>query len=173
MDIQGGVVMAYTMYPKFYVGKGIDEYIAQLGNLMYQSEDMCKRAIYPAAGLVADRVRFNIDSIETRAPHGNDGVFEDQRRGLKEGFGISQFQNRFGYIHVKLGFDGYNQHITDTYPTGQPNAMIARAINSGTSFAKKYPFVDWAVRDTREDAEKLMKEHIEYTIYAIMKDERA
>lgn len=171
MDIQGGVIMA--MYPKFYVGKGINEYIAQLGDLMYQSEEMCKRSIYPAAGLVADRIDLFIDSIETRAPHGDDGVFEDQRRGLHEGFGISQFQNRFGYIHVKLGFDGYNQHVTDTYPKGQPNAMIARAINSGTSFSKKYPFVDWAVRDTREDAEKMMKENIDGYIYSIMKNEKA
>lgn len=162
-----------AMYPKFYVGKGIDEYIAQLGDLMYQSEEMCKRSIYPAAGLVADKVRFYIDTIETRAPHGDDGIFEDQRRGLKEGFGISQFQNRFGYIHVKLGFDGYNQHITDTYPTGQPNAMIARALESGTSFSKKEPFITWAVKDTKADAEDLIKENIDSYIYSIMKNEKA
>lgn len=152
---------------KFYVGKGLEEYLATLGNLETHAEGMIKYAVYPAAGIVADAVRSEIAAIPTRAPRGSDGILADQRRGLYDGLGISSFQNEGGYINVKIGFDGYNDHKTEKYPHGQPNAMIARSINSGTSFSQKYPFVDRAVRKSKKQAEDTMKIQIDGYITAI------
>lgn len=154
---------------KFYVGKGIDDYLAQLGNLEYKSEEMIKRAVYPAAGIVADAIKSNISTIPNRPPKGNDGILADQRRGLEEGLGVAPFKNDNGYINVKIGFDGYNQHKTKTYPNGQPNAMIARAIESGTSFSPKHRFVSQAVSKSKGEAEETMKKELDKQIERVMK----
>ena len=41
---------------KFQVGQGIDEYISQLQNLEFNSEDIIGRAIYKGADIVADAI---------------------------------------------------------------------------------------------------------------------
>jgi hypothetical protein len=59
---------------------------------------------------------------------------------------------------VKLGFAGYNSTITDKYPNGQPNSMIARSLQSGTSFRARIPFVDNAVSAKKSACEQKMIE---------------
>lgn len=59
-------------------------------------------------------------------------------------------------LNVKLGFDGYNGMKTKKYPKGQPNVLLARSIESGSSIAKKRPFVAPAVRKTKKAAEETM-----------------
>ena len=63
-----------------------------------------------------------------------------------------------GYLNVKLGFDGYGRTKTKKYPKGVPNQLIARSVNTGTSFRKRNPFMDRAVRAKRKLAEKKMME---------------
>lgn len=155
---------------KWYVGKGIEEYLAELGNLGMGAEGYIKKAVYPAAGLVADEVIKNIDGIpERKGWKDTKGVTDTQRKGLKEGFGIARFQNEGGYVHVKLGFDGYNEHRTEKWPEGQPNAMVARSIEGGTSWSPKYRFVAPAVKATTSRAENMMKVSIDRSIQKIMK----
>lgn len=140
---------------KLIVGKGIDKYIADLTALATSSDEMIKRAVYPAAGMVADAVKAGIESIP-------DSMLKPgQREGLRAGLGIARFRDDGGFIHVKIGMDGYNSRVTRKYPKGQPNAMIARAINNGTSFSGKYPFIDRAVSSSRAKAEKMMAEEFD------------
>ena len=150
---------------RFYVGKGLEEYMKQLGQL--QSEGYLKQAIYPAAGKVADAVRKNIEALPELS--GTRGVTKKQREGLLEGFGIASFQNENGYLQVKLGFDGYNDQRTKKYPNGQPNAMIARSIEGGTSWSPKIRFINNAVKATQSEAEAIMKKEIDKNIEKIMK----
>ena len=150
---------------RFYVGKGLEEYMKQLGRL--QSEGYLKQAIYPAAGKVADAVRKNIEALPELS--GTRGVTKKQREGLLEGFGIASFQNENGYLQVKLGFDGYNDQRTKKYPNGQPNAMIARSIEGGTSWSPKIRFINNAVKATQSEAEAIMKKEIDKNIEKIMK----
>lgn len=154
---------------KLTVGHGIDDYIAQLGNLEMQSEEMVKRAVYPAAGIVADAIKANISSVPNRPPKGGDGLLADQRQGLIDGLGVAPFKNDNGYINVKVGFDGYNKHKTKSFPNGQPNAMIARAIESGTSFSPKHRFVSTAVSGVKAEAEATMKQEIDKQIAKAMR----
>ena len=157
---------------KFYVGKGLEKYIRQLGDLEFQSTEMTGKAVYKGAGIVADAIKKSIDDIPERVGKSPKGIYKDQREGLKDGLGIAPMRNDNGYLNVKIGFDGYNSHVTKSFPKGQPNAMVARAVNSGTSFAQKDPFVDKTVRKVKQEAETAMQTVIDLNIKAIMEDEK-
>lgn len=141
--------------------KGLEEYENQLLKLEEISRECIGQAIYEGAKEIADAVKVNINNLpidERRVKDGEmlNGVSSLQKVGLAQGFGIARLQNENGYIHVKLGFAGYNGVKTKQFPAGQPNSMIARSVNSGTSFRQKIPFVDNAVRQYKDAAEQAM-----------------
>lgn len=124
---------------------------------------ICGKTIYSGAEVVADAIRAGIESLPevddyiTGTPGAMiTGVTASQKQGLLDGFGISKMGKTDGCYNVKLGFDGSNDTETESYPFGQPNVMIARSVNSGTSFRKKIPFVDDAVKQSRKQAEAAM-----------------
>ena len=143
--------------------EGLDEYEKQLLKLQSVSKECIGEAIFEGAAIIADAVKQNIASlpIDSRVVKKGEmltGINEVQKAGLMEGFGIATMQNENGYMHVKLGFDGYNGMVTKKYPGGQPNSMIARSVNSGSSFRQRIPFVDSAVNAKKAAAEQKMKE---------------
>lgn len=150
------------------VGRGLEEYLSQLGNLEFYAEEQIGKAIYYGADIVADAVKEAIDTIPSRENGSAKGIYEDQRKGLKDGMGIARMRNDNGYFNVSIGFDGYNTHATKTYPKGQPNAMIARAMERGTSFAPKSPFVNKAVNRVKQKAEEKMQETLDKEIKKTM-----
>lgn len=147
--------------------RGMEEYERMLSKLSSVDtvREICGKTIYSGADIVADAIRAGIKSLPevddyitgTSGARGT-GVTASQKQGLLDGFGISPMGNTDGSYNVKLGFDGYNDTKTKAYPAGQPNSMIARSVNSGTSFRKKIPFVDDAVRQSRKKAEAAMVE---------------
>lgn len=147
---------------KFQVGSGIDEYISQLRNLEFNTEDLIGRAIYKGADIVADAIKANIESLPSSA------CTDVEKAGLLNGFGIARMQDENGYFNVKAGFDGYNDDVTKKWPHGKPNSMIARSIEGGTSWKAKHPFIAPAVRSSRDAAEKAMAEEIEIGINETM-----
>ena len=98
-----------------------------------------------------------------------DTVTLPQKAGLLDGFGISRMKDDGGFVNVKLGFDGYNSTRTEKYPRGQPNVLIARSVNSGTTFRKKTKFVDKAVNSAKKAAEAAMDAACSREIEKIMK----
>ena len=84
-----------------------------------------------------------------------------------DGFGVSPLQDDSGYRNVKLGFDGYNSVKTKKYPQGQPNALIARVTESGSSYREKTPFIRPAVNAARKPAEKAGQAKIDEKIKSI------
>lgn len=147
---------------KFQVGSGIDEYISQLRNLEFNTEDLIGRAIYKGADIVADAIKANIENLPSSA------CTDVEKAGLLNGFGIARMQDENGYFNVKAGFDGYNDDVTKKWPHGKPNSMIARSIEGGTSWKAKHPFIAPAVRSSRDAAEKAMAEEIEKGINETM-----
>ena len=139
---------------KYRVGTGIDQYVERLSNLAFTAQDTVGRAIYKGADIVADAIRSNIQSLPKSV------CTDKQRQGLLDSLGIAKMRDDDGTYNVMIGFDGYNSHITKKYPKGHPNSMIARAIESGTSFSAKHPFVAPAIRATKEAAEKTMADEI-------------
>lgn len=147
---------------KFQVGSGIDEYVSQLQNLEFQSEELIGRAIYKGADIVADAIKANIQGLPSSA------CSDVEKAGLLSGFGIAKMQDENGYFNVKAGFDGYNDDVTKKWPRGKPNSMIARSIEGGTSWKPKHPFIAPAVRATKDAAEKAMAEEIDKGIKETM-----
>lgn len=163
---------------KWIVGKEIDEYIGELQRLGELTPSMVGKAIYEGAAVVADSVRDNIKSLPVREEEWTKsgvllaksrGVTKSQKDGLLEGFGIAKLQDDGGFKHVKLGMDGYNDTITKKYPKGQPNAMIARVVESGNSYHIKTPFIGPAVERTRDKCGKVMEKVIDEEINTIIR----
>lgn len=153
--------------------QGLEEYEAKLLQLKNLSREMIGEAIYDGAGVVADEVRKQIQGlpVDDRYVTGAAtlyGITEEQKAGLLDGFGIAKLQDDSGYLHVKLGFNGYNSVRTKNYPNGQPNSVIARSVNSGTSFRQRIPFVDNAVNAARSAAEQKMKDKLDKAIGEVM-----
>lgn len=155
---------------KFVIGRGIDKYISSLVKLNLATEPTIKHAVYVGAGIMADAIREKIHSMPLQEGFHEyyTGIKHIQRSGLIHGFGISKMGDDGSFIHVKIGFDGYNYLKSKKYPQGQPNAMIARTFESGNSFTKKIPFIAPAVRAKREEVEKKMAEIIDSETQVIM-----
>ena len=88
---------------------------------------------------------------------------------MQEGFGITNMRHENGAWNVKIGFEGYNEVQTKTYPNGQPNALIARSVESGSSVRDKTPFIAPAVNACRKNAQTTMEVVIQKQIEAITK----
>lgn len=153
--------------------KGLEEYEGKLLQLKNLSREMIGEAVFEGAGVVADAVKGAIGSIpvDNRYAAGSTmlyGISEEQKQGLIDGFGIAPMQDDNGYLHVKIGFDGYNSVRTKNYPNGQPNSVIARSVNSGTSFRQRIPFVDNAVNSAKAAAEQKMIKKLDTEIKDVM-----
>lgn len=144
-----------------YQFRGLEEYARYLQKVGANTPEICGKVVYAMADIVADQVRENLSKLptvteaEALASYREKDMTEltgAQKKGLEKGFGISPMQSDNGYWNVKLGFDGYNKVKTKKYPNGQPNVMIARAVESGSSVRKKNPFVRRAVNATQKQA---------------------
>lgn len=158
---------------KISVGNGVDQYLSRLENLYNASEETCGKAIYAGAEIVTDEIKKNLEKLPTDEGFAREGemlqgIKEKQKRALISVFGIAKMRNDNGYWNVKAGFDGYNQIKTKKYPKGQPNPMIARSVEAGTSFMRKHPFVAPAIRATKERAERKMAEIVDNETDKIM-----
>ena len=157
---------------KMTIGKGMDEYLAKLGNLEFAAPGLVGQAIYEGAKVVADQVRAEIEALPTaeskRVATPRDPT-QVEKDGLLDGLGVAKKKNDNGYINVKIGMDGYNTDKTKKYPRGKPNAMIARSIESGSTVMKRNAFISRAVNKTKKEAEAAMQKVIEEGIEKIVK----
>lgn len=154
--------------------KGLEEYIAKLNRLEALSRDkVIGAAVYDGAQIVADAVRASIQALPT-----DEGHYQEQKKigpsqavkdVLLQGMGVAPLQNDNGFENVKVGFDGYDDQPTVKYPKGHPIPMLARSVQSGTSFMYPNPFVKTAVRKSRKAAEAAMAKRVNEEINKIMK----
>ena len=163
--------------------RNLEAYELQLSRLAAHSETIAEKAIYAGAAIVTDAIRANIEAIPAVSDKAGLIAYqkkepapltETAKQGLLEGLGITPMQDDNGYYNVKIGFDGpggehgYNDLKTKTYPKGQPNVMIARSLESGSSIAQKRPFVRPAVNAVKVQAEARMAEIIDQEIQKIV-----
>lgn len=148
-----------------------------LAKLGLNTEKIIGKAVYAGAGVIADAVRQSVNGlpiVSSKESFGTSsspisGITSSQKKGLLDGLGISKMRTENGYYHVKVGFDGYNRTKTKKYPSGQPNILIARSVENGTSFRVKQPFVSPAVRRAKKAAEQKMKEVLDEEINRLEK----
>lgn len=156
--------------------KGLDEYTKAISKIasLKDKDSVCGKAIYEGAGIVADAVKGAASGIPTDdswggPEHKKSGPSTYQKNGLISGMGIAKMKNDGGYLNVKIGFSGYNGQKTKRWPGGQPNAMVARSVERGTSFMSACPFMKGAVAGARGAAIKAMQQSVEKSLKSVMK----
>lgn len=160
---------------KWIVGKGLNRYIEYLQKINAVTDEVIGEAVYEMAKVVADSVRASIQALPTVSNEANIATYkkgysrlsDKEKQGLLDGFGISPLQEDSGFVNVKLGFDGYNNVKTKKYPQGQPNALIARVTESGSSYREKTPFMRPAVNASKKPAEAAGRAKFDERIAAI------
>lgn len=149
------------MAKRYTIGSGITKYIKTLESIDLQGPTIAGHVIYEGAAVVADQIKTEINALPVSDRGSSTTITPEQKKGLADGFGISKMRDENGNFNVKLGFDGYNTKITKSYPKGQPNAMIARSVISGTSWFRKNDFIEKAVKASRAKALEAMKTEVD------------
>lgn len=156
-----------------YTIEGMEEFEQQLSRLAADADRVAKEALEAAAGIVAERVRLNLEALREdyqwkpypaqpyrHLPEGGkfSGIPPHQKEDLLNAFGITRTGvDDNGDWTVSIGFkDGYGSQPTRTYPNGQPILLIARSVESGSSIQPKQPFFRRAVEATRKRAVEAM-----------------
>lgn len=156
--------------------KSGDEFLLKLSKIEVQTrEEIIGGALYAGAAIAADAVRAELDAIPTdesfgTTGHPTAGPKASQKEGLSQSLGIASMRDSGdGYYDVKIGFNGYNALKTKKWPSGQPNQMVARSIESGTTWMRKNPFIRRAASKSKKKAEAAMKKSVIDKVEEIMK----
>lgn len=155
--------------------EGVDDLIDQYSRLAKNTDEVIGKAVYNGAAVVMRAVESAVSNITTddrfgTAERPTSGPSSIQKAGLQHGLGIAKMRDDNGFKNVKIGFDGYNRVQTKTWPQGQPNAMVARSIESGTSWMRKQPFMRKAEQSARSKCEQVMGETVDKEIQRIIGD---
>ena len=131
-------------------------------------DEPLKKAVAAGAAVVADQIKANLEALpeEEFRKLGEGEIFHGlptgQKRDLVDSFGLTPIEkDKNGFIHTKAGFDGYGSFPTNAYPEGIPNQLLARSAESGSSVRQKTPFVEPAVKATRDEAVDTMNKVLE------------
>lgn len=152
---------------------GLENWSRNLERLGNRADEVCAKAIAEGAGIIADAVREELEAIPIDEHYGTpdnpvNGLRRVQKEGLLDSLGIAPLERDGNFMNVKIGFDGYNNEHTRRYPNGKPNVMIARSLESGTSFSKKIRFFTRAVSRSKEQAQRKMDDVMQEEIRRIM-----
>lgn len=150
-------------------------YLEKLNRLEQNlSREVIGKAVYAGADVVTDEIRKQLESLPTDERYGTTseptrGPNSYQKQGLLRSLGVAPLRNDDGFQNVKVGFDGYNGLKTKRWPKGQPNQMVMRAVENGTSWMKKNHPIKKAVQQSKERAVAAMAETADEQIENIMK----
>ena len=120
---------------------GLDELMAMLRKLDEDTTKVAKRALYIGAGVMADAYTNAVQSIRVGArryhkEHGGRLPTQAEKDSLK--IGIAKFREDGGGDEVNT-IVGVPNGYTTVDGRQKATKMIARSINTGTSFMKKQP----------------------------------
>lgn len=135
---------------------GLDSLFDTLNTLSDKAEAIASQALYDGAGVMADAMSRAADSIRT-APYkyAEDGEKRlpspEEKAAIKGRVGIAKFNKSGAEVDTIIGLtrSGY-VHLAGERKAVQ---LIARSIESGTSFMEKQPVFRKAARTARGAAE--------------------
>jgi HK97 gp10 family phage protein len=126
---------------------GIDEYAMKLSKLGEKASEIAKRAVKAGANPVADEIRKELKKNLSGSKYSTGDLLNS--------LGIAPPDvDHQGNTNTKIGFAGYDRN-------GVPNALKARAMESGTSTQPKRPFVRPAVNRAKKKALEEMGKSID------------
>ena len=146
---------------------GLTDLSQKMDALGESAGSVAATALFEGAGLMRDEILKSAAEIrtapfkyasthrgETRLPSP-----EEKEAVIEAGAGIAKFDKDADGVNTSVGFR--NSGYTELGGKQRPVPAIINAINSGTSFMSKQPFVRKAARTGRTKAVKVIKEHIE------------
>lgn len=115
---------------------GFDDYSKKLEKLGSSMPEVAKRAVKAGVNPLADEVRRQLEN--------NLQGSEYSTGDLLNSLGVTPVDvDKNGVYNAKVGFHGYDRK-------GVPNALKARAMESGTSRQQKRPFLRPAVKRAKQ-----------------------
>lgn len=146
--------------------KGMEAYLTELRKAGEATGPVCEAAVYAGAKVVADAIKEKIEELDRVTDAEALAAYEEsrpvkisvsQKIGLKESFGVTPIKNQYGMYSAKVGFDGYNDIKSERWPKGQPNQLVARACESGSTAMIKQPFIRTTLKRVQQTAELAME----------------
>lgn len=123
--------------------EGLTELSQMLTTLEDKAQDVASGSLYEGAGVVGDAFSSAINGIQTEpfhwAKYGETRKpSPDEKAALIGKSGIAKFNKNGGEVDTLIGITG-NAGYAMVGKKLKPVRMIARSINSGTSFMQKQP----------------------------------
>lgn len=160
--------MPYTMKVD-----GMAEISEKLSQLEQKAPAVAARALYEGAAIMSAEIKAEAQKIRT-APfkYARNGTRlpspEEKEIVLSVGAGVAKFDKNGTEIDTSVGFA--NSGYAKLEGKQKPIPVIVNAINSGTSFMQKQPFVRKAANSGGKKALARMKEFIEDKFDAMTKN---
>lgn len=150
--------------------EGMAEISKMLGELEQEAEAAASAALYEGAGTMADEILRTAEAIRTEpfryAVFGTRLPSPEEKAAVTGGgVGIAKFEKNGTEVNTSIGYG--NAGYANTFGRQKAVAQIANAINSGTSFMQKQPFIRKAESRGKAAAERRMTEAIEERINKI------
>ena len=137
--------------------EGIGELGEMLAKLGAKADEVASYSLYEGAGVVADAYKSAVNGIATEpfkyAPPGKTRLpSPEEKAALMGKSGIATFQKSGDEVNTLIGISGAAGYAN---VNGKPKAvrLIARSINSGTSFMKKQPVFRKAASGSKSAAQ--------------------
>lgn len=129
--------MAYKMEIE-----GIEELNSLLEKLGSKAESVAAASLYDGAGVLADGIKKAAQDIEAEPQHGKQKrqPTPEEKAAVIQAIGIAKFRKDGNSVETVVGVTNKSGYAK-IGKKEKPVAMIASAVNSGTSFMKKQPFV--------------------------------
>lgn len=150
---------------------GTEELSAMLAQLEQEAPNIASKALYEGAGVVADAYAAAVAQIRTEpfryATENNKRLASPAEKGaLTKSTGVAKFNKNGSEVDTIVGAaEGYSTVAGKTKAT----KLLARSINSGTSFMVKQPVFRKASSGSRAAAQAKMVETADTLINEITK----
>lgn len=158
-----------------YRFKGMDEYVAKLTRLSnkFNAEACIDIAVDEGAKVVAEYTVRELNKIPTddrpQRVDKRNGLRTVQKKFLIKEFGTTPLENRNGFVNRKTGVD--RGVITYKDQSGYtPAIVLARMLESGTSYMDKNPVFSRASRKARTPCLEAMEKSLNESIEAICRN---
>lgn len=159
--------MAYTMKTE-----GLEDLSSQLNEMGEKAQGIAARGLYEGAGVMSEAINKAADGIKTAPFHY--AVFVTREPSPEEkaviqaaGAGIAKFNKNGSEIDTSVGYA--NSGYAELNGKMVPIPKIVNAVNSGTSFMKKQPFVRKSASKAKSEVLEKMRQYIEKEFEAIGK----
>ena len=150
---------------------GLETISMMLQDLGDKAEGIASRGLFEGAGIMADEIRKEAAGIRTGPGASRESARyatqEEKQIVMNAAAGIAKFKKNGTEVDTSIGFR--NAGYAEINGKRVPIPKIVNAINSGTSFMHKQPFVRKAANRAKERASEAIRASIEADVNGITK----